>query len=94
MTTDEAVMKLQELRIEGVKENPLFGLSPMDEALSMAIEALKREPKTGNWIDIGHYHDADGNRIECYECSNCHTVCDDQTDFCLNCGADMRGSKK
>ena len=41
MTTDEAVMKLQELRIEGLSENPLFGLSPMDEALSMAIEALQ-----------------------------------------------------
>lgn len=24
-----------------MKENPLFGLSPMDEALSMAIEALQ-----------------------------------------------------
>ena len=65
------------------------------EAIDMAIEALKEQRPHGEWIekhcDYGVY----------YRCSNCHKMppnyeCDYKegaikTNFCPNCGADMRG---
>lgn len=48
MTTDEAILKLQELIIEEMKVNPLFNLTYTCEALDMAIEALKRE----QWVPV------------------------------------------
>ena len=57
-------------------------------AIDMAIEALKERPH-GEWIDR-----SDGGRIrypfwERYECSKCGAK-SENTNFCPNCGADMR----
>lgn len=49
------------------------------------------ESKTGEWI----YHK---NTMSCvrwskWECSVCHDKQEYKTDYCPNCGADMRGKK-
>ena len=49
-----------------------------------AEKALKQEPKTGYWIDH-----QDGRWIYA-KCSECGTVHDTQTNFCPNCGAEMK----
>lgn len=50
------------------------------EAGEMAISALKERPK-GEWIFI------DGQHV----CSKCNLYNGVESDFCPNCGADMRG---
>ena len=55
------------------------------EALDMAIEALKEHKSDGNQIvdDTGYFH-----------CPKCGRKPRDQvamTDYCPNCGADLRG---
>lgn len=63
------------------------------EALDMAIKAL--EPQHGKWLDKkmtikgGH-----GLAYGRYECSVCKKKQPSKTDFCPNCGADMRGSEE
>ena len=46
------------------------------------------EPKTGEWIMQN-----EELKISDYRCSECGHYQDDKTDFCPNCGADMRGEK-
>lgn len=58
-------------------------------ALGKAIEALKREErKKGKWI---HHTDWEHDGECAYECSVCGMGSDVDYDFCMRCGADMRG---
>ena len=64
------------------------------EALFYAIEALKEQRPHGEWIDKGEY-------AECSICGSCSGTQFDgvepiplKTNFCPNCGADMRGEAK
>ena len=100
MTKEEAIDLLDNL-IGMVTDNQD---SDYDEALKMAIDALKERPK-GKWVyeKINCYTD----RTYCSECGS-HApfeyVTDDhygihahgeirKTNFCPNCGADMRGEE-
>lgn len=53
------------------------------------IEPLKREiqpeRKTGRWVDIGG--------VIRYGCPFCHYAQEVHSNFCPNCGADMRGEE-
>lgn len=77
MTREEA--------IEAIKNNyPDRKYSILREALGMAIEALKAEPKHGEWEYDGEYT----------RCSNCGVVLDTYMQgvfytYCPNCGAKM-----
>ena len=46
------------------------------------------QKRTGHWIDHQMY------RWIYAKCSECETVHDTQTNFCPNCGADMRGEQE
>lgn len=46
------------------------------------------ERPQGEWIRTALYGQT------CYECDNCHLHYDLKTNFCPNCGADMRGENK
>lgn len=58
------------------------------EAVELAIEALKHQPKTGYWIP---YAERDG-KTEAWVCSSCRSiksVTSDRTAYCPICGAEM-----
>lgn len=50
---------------------------------------LTEEPPKGEWIS---QYDEDG-KTGWYECSCCHSERAFNTNFCPDCGADMRGDK-
>lgn len=48
-----------------------------------------QEQRKGHWIE--HPHECGINwEYSMYECSECHEWAEDDSDFCPNCGADMR----
>ena len=52
-----------------------------------------KEPRKGHWIE--HPHECGINwEYPMYECSECHEWTEDNSDFCPNCGADMREDKE
>ena len=78
MTREEAKEALSVLKI--------YDNQWLREAVDMAIEALSAEVgQRGEWV-LSHI----GTIAEGFYCSRCgkHGY---QTDFCPNCGADMRG---
>ena len=50
------------------------------------------EPKTGHWIKTKEQDDAEPLILR--KCSECLTVQRLKTNYCPNCGADMRGGEK
>lgn len=65
---------------------------------SRVMEIIKEEiDKTettmelhGEWIEHKWAEEFDGLLISNYECSHCHVWKRENTDFCPDCGADMR----
>lgn len=76
MTNKEAIFKLIKYR-RRLEEDSTIDAEPFD----MAIDAL--EGKHGKWV-LEHLS-------QLWECTNCHEREIRTTDFCPNCGADMRG---
>ena len=76
MTNKEAIFELIKLRRKLEKDSTI-DVEPFD----MAIDALER--KHGEWV-LEH-------SSQLWECTNCHEREIRTTDFCPNCGADMRG---
>lgn len=95
----------KELAIECIKTQRQFVDDLTREALDIAIDLLKQpERKTGQWIKMS---DADGTYYACSECgedlprvSHYDPQFDlftrlesiEKTNFCPNCGADMRNA--
>ena len=72
------------------------------EALRMLIDKIEHAPtieerKTGEWIVHQPFEDGHKNCNVCIECSCCRTWfghdCYAETNFCPNCGADMKGEQ-
>lgn len=59
---------------------------------TIVSEVPKR--KTGRWIIHENADIVDGYYVPKYECSYCHAWKNDDSDFCPDCGADMRGEQK
>ena len=57
------------------------------------VEDIERlpsaEPKKGKWIDV----DPHGDAGLAFECSECEKINLRETNYCPNCGADMRGEE-
>lgn len=90
MTREEAIEILAEIQTQHKK---YIGQTECNNALNMAIEALKAEPvKHGEWITDkdGYPHCSEcGFSYGCIEC--CH---DEDTYFCPNCGSAMTKEKE
>ena len=85
MTREEAISEISKIIFElGFEDTP--STDKRVDALNMAIEALKQEPKTGHWITTRTFmHDGE------YYCDKCK--CDapnnEKWDYCPNCGCRM-----
>lgn len=77
----------------------IMGQPPEPHYPSWYVEQIKAlqpvEPKRGYWIE-SHEHIYVGNGVKewtSWYCSECDAPNDKPTDFCPNCGADMKGGK-
>lgn len=79
-------------------ENHDYTEEELNEALDMAIEALKQKPKTGHWEWVQYDYNP---RLGNWHCSKCRCVivaCVDKNEksgiplykYCPNCGAEMK----
>lgn len=68
----------------------IFTGSGTKEALRMAIEALEHAPEKGRWLP--HFDEGDGERSgdECSVCGGWFMQPFRKSNFCPDCGADMR----
>ena len=55
-------------------------------------QRLKQERPKGRWIYEEYLFN--GVRVSRYRCSNCHKTKSCKSDFCPNCGADMRNNEE
>lgn len=93
MTRKEAIYRLKNTAWLGSNEDR----EETEQAVDMAIEALRDEAVQGEWIER-----EDWNGDNYYDCSVCGEsfVLYDGTPsmnlyhYCPNCGADMRGGKE
>ena len=89
MTKEEAITILSDIRSEYNCFSHIEG--GRYHALSMGIEALK-ERKHGNWIITGYNRNGYNSFYTAVKrCSRCNYKADNISNFCPNCGADMRG---
>ena len=54
------------------------------------LMSLQPERKKGKWIEHEWAEEVGEKLISNYECSNCHSWKREASNFCSNCGADMR----
>lgn len=97
MTDKEAINKLKDILEEVTENDDSVCYVTVDDVdtLKMAIKALKQQPKTGRWLDKKTtIKDGHGLAYGRYGCSVCKKKQPSKSDFCPNCGADMRESEK
>ena len=86
MTREEAITILTETQVVYFAPN---GKEKVQKALNMAIEALTDRPK-GEWIKYESPVNYDDGK-DAWDCSLCGAMVGKQTNYCPNCGADMKG---
>lgn len=91
MTREEAIEELQYIK------DSLVSCELSYDALDMAIKSLSadvRENVKGEWIDEKRLsYEYDGNEVTLvtWKCSKCGEETNIRSNFCPDCGADMRG---
>lgn len=102
MTREERENALHCLRVmveeEVCEECELYGTTGTDhceaDCVRVAIEALKKEPKTGHWIKEESPYGWDGHSYQCSECGrsiHLDTEMEDLEDYpYCHCGAKMQ----
>lgn len=87
MTREEAIKILSNRDVHGIPSGYNGGYA---EAIDLAIETLKAEPKHGHWIDEGL---VDGNQNRYCRCSECGKgdtqAISQRVPYCWWCGAKM-----
>ena len=79
-------------------DNPNYSESELDEAVDMAIEALKADPKHGKWqVDEAECIYGKKYILTCSECGESVSVTEaalPYEHYCRNCGAKMDGGNE
>lgn len=86
MTRDEAIKWLERIEERYINGGDEAYDAARKEALHMAIESLERK---GEWIY--HTEPLAFRPYGHYTCNLCNEISWDKSNFCPNCGADMRG---
>lgn len=82
MTEDRAI-SLNVIK-KWLNDNGIYGY---DKQIEQLPPVTPQRP-TGHWIE--HLHQS-GETWDC-ECSKCGVLTEDDSNYCPNCGADMRGN--
>lgn len=73
------------------EEFPVIGLGTVLSIIDNQPEiAAQHERKKGHWIRHEYADIVEGYYVPNYECSECHSWKRDDSDFCPDCGTDMR----
>lgn len=73
------------------EEFPVIGLGTVMRIIDNQPEiAAQHERKKGYWIRHEYADIVEGYYVPNYECSECHSWKEDDSDFCPDCGTDMR----
>ena len=90
ISREQALQELKESAEHHVNNSREEVLLRRDRDIIRALPPVTpREPRKGYWIE--HPHECGINwEYSMYECSECHEWTEDNSDFCPNCGADMR----
>ena len=89
MTREEKIALLVD-ELEDIRRNNFDANTEEDKTLKevvRVIKTLKQESKTGHWIDT---HDKEEWWGEEFICSECDYRMIGDSNFCPNCGVDMR----
>jgi len=62
------------------------------QILELIAERKIRYERYGQWIPHHTYRDTEGDICEIFQCSNCGQLGED-TNYCPNCGAKMKGEQ-
>ena len=63
------------------------------ESMLKALPPAQSKRKTGYWIEHENADIVEGYYVPMYECSCCHIWKNDNSNYCPDCGADMRGEE-
>lgn len=97
MTRKEAIFYFEKWMERDSKMDNVDRLENI-EIYKRAIKALEQEPRKGHWVDdeVDSFSKSFGYKK--FHCSRCLKVIEGikvgKTDFCPNCGADMRGEEE
>ena len=103
MTREEAIVHIKDIICENNTIKPNIVVFEQEkEALYMAIEALKQEPKTGHWEYVQYDYNPRLGNWHCSECRCVIVASVDKNDkggiplykYCPNCGARMENEDK
>lgn len=86
MTNEEASIIIGNIPING--DDECYSIAKYQQAKAMAIEALERKEKIGEWIYDGYTNESDwimGRKR--YHCSSCDLHTYIRTTYCPNCGS-------
>ena len=75
---------------DAIAEKVFHDLTDEFYGVMQVLDELPSTDRKGNWV----YHENDMCcvRWNKWECSECHKRVENKSDFCPNCGADMRGA--
>lgn len=93
MTTEEAIDQLASMRCHAEDmrdaEDEKSVWAKDIQAICMAIDALKKQPKPGRWIaNVDRWGDT-LTTVNGYRCSECKAFNTYKDNYCPNCGAKM-----
>lgn len=80
------------MRITGYEEDEckLSAVYITDEKRGIEQKKYVEDRPHGEWIEHKRAEEVEGLLVSNYECSSCHAWKREDSDFCPNCGADMR----
>lgn len=91
-----ALIKAMEKKYDVAEKNAFYSVG-LSEGFIITEEIIKEQPTVeakpvvhGEWIEHKWAEEDGGYLISNFECSKCHTWERKKSDFCPECGADMR----
>lgn len=83
-------MAIEALEMDNSLERLREIVHEQDEIVRILEEERPNERPKGHWI----YEEGTYKLINLWQCSECYEVVDEKTNYCPECGSDMRGDEQ